>query len=90
MTMHARTYRCPYCYEDFAVFGEESDEVEMAPDCGHSFTLGEARRGKPDPANKDEVETLTERVIHLETQVAELQATVKRLLRRISYGGPPA
>jgi hypothetical protein len=79
--MQAWTYQCPYCYEDFKTI-ETSDDVDFTCDNGHSFTLGEARRGRPDPANQDEVAALKERVDQLEKQVAVLIVSVESLKRR--------
>jgi hypothetical protein len=71
-TMGSRNYRyprCPYC----PVYGEEGDDVGMSPDCGYHLTMGKARRGRPDPANHDEVLALKERVTNLEARLVALE-----------------
>lgn len=77
--MSLRTYRCPFCFKDFKGDHEDGDATDMAPDCGHSFTLGEARRGRPDPANKTEIEQLTLTVRVLAQRVKDLEVTVEHL-----------
>ena len=82
MELRLREYRCPYCFGPFKT-SEESDEVEMAPNCGHEFTLGEARRGRPDPVTDplvvSDIGALWKRVAALEQQLAEVKATTDML-----------
>jgi hypothetical protein len=80
-TLHLRTYRCPYCFDECKTSSSEwSDDVEMAPNCGHTFTLGEAKRGRPDPdpAITNDMTTLKNRVAALEEWVAALEQRLDR------------
>jgi hypothetical protein len=71
--MSLRTYQCPYCYEAFKADHDEGSDVDMSPDCGHHFTLGEARRGRPDAANHFELSTLAEKVSQLEARLTAIE-----------------
>lgn len=74
--MQLRTNRCPYCFAEFR-HSEFSSDVEMAPNCGHIFTLGEAWRGRPDPIPDPAVAALTERVRQLEERLGHVEAAIR-------------
>lgn len=80
---HERRNKCPHCFTEFK-HGEWSEDVEFTcRHCGNGFTLGEARRGRPDPTTipnqfAEHVFALTNRVAALEAQLAEVKATVEK------------
>ena len=85
-----RHRRCPYCFAEFKT-GEWSDEVEFTcRGCGNDFTLGEAKRGRPDVAKTSEVAALTERVAVLESRIARLERAMSHLVRIEVDGGEVA
>lgn len=69
-----RLYQCPSCFAAFHAGRDDGNEVECAPQCGHRFTLGEARRGRPDPDP-----TLLDRIAALEARLNALDAELRAL-----------
>ena len=77
-----RRYRCPHCFTEFKT-GEFSDDVEFTcRQCGNGFTLGEAKRGRPDPGpeTREAITALTEQVARLERQLNQFEDHFTRTL----------
>jgi hypothetical protein len=80
-TMTMRRHKCPYCFHEFKTI-EWSDDVDFTClGCDHVFTLGEARRGRPDPAPSPDLVALRAELVEVADDITKAVA-----LERVGLG----